>query len=96
MSQVTEKYITTNEYERVISMTCDLCGKTIKTNQWDGERGDNIMDTEVSIETGWGYGGDGGRTEKYEYDICPQCFRSKLMAWLETQGAKPRIVKRDW
>jgi hypothetical protein len=96
MSQVTEKYIATNEYERVVSMTCDLCGKTVRKNQWDCERGNNVMEIEISIEEGWHYGGDGGRTEKYEYDICPQCFRGKLMVWLAEQGAKPRLTEHDW
>lgn len=37
---------------------------------------------------------EGGSGTVTEFDICSKCFESKLIPWLEEQGASPR--KYDW
>lgn len=76
---------------------CDLCGKTSGTGDWRPEGGSyNIRSTEVRMEIGSNYGSDGGNVEKTIFDICIDCFTSKLIPWMASQGAKPRTEESDW
>lgn len=98
--QVKEKYIIpAQESERVVSRVCDICGcKAEGGDEWSGSIYD-IEDTEVTIkiqyETGTRYP-DNGWSKKYEIDICPRCFKDKLMAWLEEQGVNITEIETDW
>ena len=39
------------------------------------------------------YGGDG---ESDTFDICPDCFKSKLIPWMREQGVEPEHKEWDW
>ena len=73
--------------ETVIS--CDTCGKKAKRGHWDSSVY-AVENTEVTVtvhhESGKSYPGD-HVTEKIRFDICPDCFRNKLVPYLQSLGA---------
>jgi len=70
-------------------VTCDLCGEVIELRSYE------IGDVEIKRSVGEHYPGCGSRTDT-EYDICVKCFDGKVVPWLASQGAKPRIKEIDW
>jgi len=72
---------------------CDLCGRKEPGDGWS--KCYDVEDVEVSYESGSRYP-DGNFTETISYDICPDCFKNKLMPWLESQGAKHRKKDNIW
>lgn len=79
--------------QKIVSLTCDLCGKDGKYN-WGGSAWD-VNETEISIRcrTGKDYP-SGGWGEHYEVHICPDCFKNKLVPWLNQNGAN--IQSEEW
>ena len=69
--------------------TCDLCGSVIKP-----ERG-NADEVEVKHRTGNSYP-EGGCGQEVRVDMCGNCFDTKLVPWLRTQGADPKPEDWDW
>jgi hypothetical protein len=78
-------------------MTCDLCGRESKANHSDdwGEGNFDIAETEVRLKVGDSYP-EGGAGTEIEFDICPKCFRERLIPWLESQGTKVEEKGWDW
>jgi hypothetical protein len=85
------------ESEIVEYITCDLCGAKGDDQErwWDTPDGDNVNRTLVQWKTGYSYP-EGGSGETIKVDMCPHCFKDKLIPWLESQGAKPRKDDWDW
>jgi len=82
------------ERERVVSMVCEICGEQSIGSEWDGEGDDRSFGVvDIECKTGVRYP-DGGYGEKCEVDICPKCFKGKLVPWLESQGAT--VKWEDW
>jgi hypothetical protein len=77
------------EREVVDYITCDLCGDKIDNDPYDAEA------VEVWHKTGSKYP-DGGYGETKIYDICGKCFEEKLVAWMNSQNAKPTIEEWDY
>jgi RNA polymerase subunit RPABC4/transcription elongation factor Spt4 len=82
--------------KRLVNRSCDLCGRQAKANEW----GDSIFDadeTEIAVSVrqreGKNYP-EGGYGTKYEIDLCPDCFKKRLVPWLQSQGAD--IEEKDW
>lgn len=75
---------------------CDLCGfeTYAKDEKWSTSPY-NILETEVKIKEGKNYPEGGDWVEKF-FDICPQCFKEKLIPWLENQGVKINIKEYDY
>jgi hypothetical protein len=84
-----EKTIIPQQVKEVLaSTTCDLCKEKIETKEcWA------IQDVEIQCRTGMSYP-EGGFGECTEVDLCPDCFNSKLLPWLRSQGAEPH--QREW
>lgn len=99
MSKI-EKIVEVPATTRVVTerYCCDLCAATTKdTGIWPPASSSHAVNTtEVTMEVGASYGTDGGHMEETAFDICPECFTTKLVPWLESQGAKPRTTKSDW
>jgi len=70
-------------------ITCDLCGKKIEERNYD------ISEVEVRHKKGKLYQDSGSGTETC-FDLCCNCFDEKLVPWLRSQGAEPRIVEWDF
>lgn len=50
---------------------------------------------EVKLEEGTSYP-EGGSYEGFILDICPKCFKDKLIPWFESQGGKVRKTEGDY
>jgi hypothetical protein len=37
---------------------------------------------------------EGGSGTEVEIDMCPECFKTKLIPWLESQGVV--VQRKDW
>jgi len=83
-------------YEVLVERTCDLCGFKARNENW-GEGYYDVNETECRVEVRWKGGSnfpEGGYGTAIEIDICPVCFKEKLVPWLRSQGAK--IEEKDW
>lgn len=86
----------TIEDERLIKTTCDICGAIAKYGEWSSSVWE-VNETEIKItihkKDGEAYPefGDGCETT---IDICPECFKNKLIPWLQSQGAD--IEEKEW
>ena len=87
--EYTTKYVKTRK--------CDLCGIEARGEEWTTKSRFEINETEIVIEIrqkeGESYP-EGGLGTMYEIDLCPNCFKDKLIPWLISQGAD--IKREDW
>lgn len=67
--------------------TCDLCQREIRKDQYDA------TETHVSLRTGTSYP-EGGSGIEVEFDICVDCFKGRLIPWMQVQGAP--VEEREW
>ena len=75
---------------------CDLCGLESKSADWlcgAYEIAESEVKVSVTQRTGESYP-EGGVGTEFEVDICPQCFKDKLVPWLKSQGAN--VVEQEW
>jgi len=96
------KYITKQATveERLVldEVACDLCGKVGKDGDWETSAW-GVAESEIEIEVRYKDGSsypEGGSGQKYNVDICPDCFREKLIPWLESQGCKAKFEDWGW
>lgn len=72
---------------------CDMCKKEINGGDWaDGMY--DIDETNISYRTGKNYP-EGGFGEKYRIDLCPECFKNKLIPFIEEEG-NTNIESEEW
>lgn len=81
--------------DEVQSIECDLCHKEFKENwhSWGKKSGYGLLLTEdITIEyiTGFSFYEDRSYT-RYEMDMCPDCFKYKLVPWIKSQGGNIRV-----
>ena len=94
-----EKTIPEHASKYVKLRKCDLCGKESKGEKWQARSCYEVNETEISIEVRQKEGSscpDGGSGTKYEIDLCPNCFKTKLIPWLKSQGATIQEEEWDW
>lgn len=95
MRKLGTRVIPAREEPCVESVTCDLCGKRAHSARtWELELdwsrgGSEVALTTVSMELGKQVPLCEPDTEFTGADICPDCFRGKLMPWLESQKVAP-------
>jgi hypothetical protein len=88
-----------HNYERTIlaERKCDLCGKiAMREKDWGGSCYD-VNETEITVTVNQKKGSEypeGGSGTAYEVDLCPDCFKDKLIPWLNSQGAN--LKEKDW
>lgn len=91
-----EKYLQpATEKTRIAEVRCDICGRTGKAtyHPWaDGSY--DATDSEVKLRTGSSYP-EGGSGTELQADICPDCFKTKLVPWIESFG-HTKIAETDW
>jgi hypothetical protein len=95
----------------ITKIKCDLCHTRGKMNVETGGRFADFMQspkvewpdpdhgettTTIEIRKEAYYGGDGGSKEVIFFDLCPKCFREKLMEWFKSQGIKPQESEESW
>lgn len=92
--KITEKRtMPVQEYEHVISVQCDLCKREYTDRNWGEKSPCRTLETRVFFFEGVHDRDGGGRKERTWFDICPECFRDKLLPWLKSQGAEPTVER---
>lgn len=99
MSRIMEK-VTRPAYESLVCRCrkCDLCGKESKGEDWDTAYYE-INETDIHIKIKQKEGDnypDGGSGTEYVVDLCPDCFKNRLIPWLKSEGANIEPVDWDW
>ena len=98
MARTYKEVKTTTTHKRLDVLSCDLCGAVAIDAEWErgvwSVGGTTVM-VEVSQEEGQSYP-DGGSGTKYEIDLCPVCFKDRLVPWLRSEGAVIEEVGWDW
>ena len=95
-------YIEKMEPERKVKVlektTCDLCGEIAKKGYWESsiwEINETRIEVKVRQQDGVSYPESGNGTE-YIVDMCPNCFKTKLIPWLEAQGCSAKREEWSW
>ena len=96
-----EKVISVQEYlEKAV---CDICGRealglALEGLSWKYDSGNlNEVCIEIIIrqKEGCSYP-DGGSGTSLTVDLCPECFKLRLIPWLRLQGAIIEEEEWDW
>ena len=85
-------------HEVLVERKCDLCGRTAKTDDW--EAGCYTVDeTDIMVtilqKDGKEYP-EGGSGTRIEVDLCPDCFKDRLVPWLRSEGAAIEPIEWSW
>ena len=81
-----------------VKRKCDLCGAEAKGGEWPHEDF-HLNETTIKIEMTHTEGScfpEGGMGAACEVDLCPKCFRHRLVPWLNAEGASLDYVDWDW
>lgn len=70
--------------------TCDMCQKKIEKRDLY-----EIKEGEISLRVGSSYP-EGGSATVTRADICENCFRTRLIPWLDSQGVTMQEIEEDW
>lgn len=84
------------ERTRLVETTCDVCGAVAKRGNCGSSSYDvDEVEVEVTVrqKDGSSYP-EGGSGTEIVVDICPACFKDKLVPFLRSQGAD--IEEREW
>ena len=89
------------EVERIncVNITCDICRMVREgTDQWESsyyEINETTIEITVHQKKGSNFP-DGGSGDEVVIDICPECFKNKLIPWVESYGTKIERKNWDW
>lgn len=78
--------------ERFDYMKCELCENTSHDSDWSPGLYE-VTEPEVSLREGSSYP-EGDFTKTTYLDICPKCFKEKLIPWFLEQGGAVRESER--
>ena len=100
MSKVYEEKIVPQRVNRCVkTRKCDLCGIEAKGEEWEAKSFHEVNETEIRIEIRQKEGSnypDCGMGTCHEIDLCPKCFKERLVPWLKSQGADIKEEEWDW
>lgn len=93
-----EKRHRTTEYSHLVKLTCDLCGEEAKGGDWQSSVYEvNEVELAVTVRQKEGTSfPEGGHGQEYVIDMCPTCFKDRLVVWLKSQGAEIELKDWDW
>jgi uncharacterized protein (DUF2225 family) len=86
----------TVERDVLEEVRCDLCGALAKHNKWS-QGFYEVNETDISVTVKQREGSsypEGSMGTEYDIDLCPKCFKERLVPWLVSQGAN--IEQKDW
>jgi hypothetical protein len=69
------------------AIVCDLCKKEFKGDEWTDDTYHHI-ETKVSYNDYESFPDDYYTNEEISMDICPECFKHKLIPWILKQGGQ--------
>lgn len=92
--KITEENIVTYTEEKLVEIRCDLCNSIATNGDWNKSNW-GVEEIEISYRGGNAYPecGDG---VSYSIDLCPKCFKEKLVPWLNEQGANINAIKWEY
>ena len=89
----TEKKLT--EYTDCVKLTCDICNSQSPTNSNDWDKDMYVIkQIEIKYKTGSCYPSHGLGVE-YVIDMCPKCFKEKLIPFIESFN-RVQIKEKTW
>lgn len=90
-----ERVIEEHTVKEECGKICDLCKAE---SDCEGSWGENYYDRhEVTIELSEGrVYPEGGNTMEYDIDLCPSCFKKKLIKWVKEQGGRVSKKEKAW
>lgn len=97
-----KKYKTVTEPARTFQqcdfIECDFCGKKGKGDDWTNSSTYTTDETEIEVTIRHKHGDNwpsGGVGDTFSCDMCPDCFKAKLIPYLKTI-AKNSLDYEDW
>jgi hypothetical protein len=72
-----------------------MCGATSRKGKYWGSNAMDESTVEICYDDRLGCE-DGGASQKTFADMCPHCFMTKLVPWLQTQGVSMQHEEADW
>lgn len=93
------KQVPATTKQELVKVTCDLCGAEAKKGDWRSSIYEvNEVELRVAVrqKDGRAYPDGDGWGTKFEVDMCPDCFKTKLIPWLESQGCKAERKEWEW
>lgn len=104
-TKVIETHIEKHTIEESLGVWCDLCGRHNKPGKTlsgkivsPGESWGSYSDIEdvvIEYKTGVSYP-EGGYDTTYKFDVCPSCFKEKLIPWFENQGGVVTKIEAEY
>lgn len=78
-------------------VVCDLCGAEGRElgNEVQWEKTTYDAATTIFAESGARWP-DSAQVETTRFDVCPNCFKTKLVPWMKSQGATPTISEINY
>lgn len=74
---------------------CEICkARTADEENWGGKNF-GVDEVTITLEKGKRYP-EGGSITTTIIDLCPDCFRTKLLPWLQSQGGQSREREVDF
>lgn len=73
---------------------CELCNAISSRENWS-PRQYEVTEPDITLREGTNYP-EGGDIKTTILDICPTCFKEKLIPWFQSQGGTPRVEESDW
>lgn len=92
-----ERTVPEHTEECLVERTCDICAVEADrpgAGQWVASSHFDVSQTTITLEEGSAYP-EGRDTTRMSFDICPTCFKNKLIPFMATHGAKPRTNGED-
>jgi hypothetical protein len=80
--------VPTKEEQQLDYMKCEICENKSSDPDWSPGQYE-VTEPIVSLREGTSYP-EGDYTTTVILDICPECFRKKLIPWFEAQGGSVR------
>lgn len=84
------------EKEVIDKLICDLCKREAKTPSKDWSAiSYEIAEVIIKYRFGESYP-ESGSGETFSFDICPDCFKQKLIPWFKSQEVEPQKTESFW
>jgi len=98
MRRYETKPVEIQQREVLVETICDLCGVVAKGSNWETssyETAESEIEVKVRCKTGFDCP-EGGNGDEIIVDICPKCFKEKLVPFLKSQGADIKTINYYW
>lgn len=80
---------------------CDLCGANgnprWQSSLWNQTVNETVVSASIEIRQKEGFqDAESGQGTEYEVDLCPKCFKEKLIPWLQSQNPEIKSAPWEW